>query len=544
MTALRKAYVLQLRRAVGLGCFLAWMYCSLFSCGLVPVVVQLCGVERSWVFAGIGQVLGAIVVLAVYARFRGRGLGNAVQRAMGVVGSGCACVGSVLVWVSHLDLSWYTALTVAGGACCGVGLALLALLWGARYSSCDEGHIESAIPLSFIVAFLIYFVLLVTKGPLFMVVDAILPVVSTWIAFRPHCGRVIAADAAATGTFANSSLRTQVKHLGSLFVLYFLLWLQFAFFRVASSPTDYSGRFVHYLVPFSAAAVLAVVAFMLCMRQTRFLNFTFMYRWAVPLMIGGCAILAAGAESSEMRSLAYAVNFIAMFGVQMCVWIVGPKYVRRTGISPFVLFGGLIAAEGLGVAMGLSSALPLFDARNASMNDVVLGITCAVAFVAMLVGFNPRWLFLSDAMRRFTYGMESVPSQPLCGSCASPCGEGAASSDANMRMGSSVRSGEAGGEPSVAAAIPAEPSISAGEELAGIFEQTACELREKYGLTERETQIAALLLAGRSRPFIRDELVISLNTVHAHARSIYAKCDVHSQQEFMDFVHLDARRSA
>ena len=542
MTAFRKAYALQLRRAVGLGCFLAWMYCSLFSCGLVPVVVQLCGVERSWVFAGIGQVLGAAAVLAVYAWFRGRGLGDAIQRAMGVVGSGCACVGSVLVWVSHLDLSWYAALTVAGGVCCGVGLALLALLWGARYSNCDEDHIESAIPLSFVVAFLIYFVLLVVKGPLFMVIDAILPVVSTWIAFRPHCGRAIASDVAATGVFSNSSLRMQVKHLGSLFALYFLLWLQFAFFRVSSSPTDYSGRFVHYLVPFSAAAVLAVAAFMLCMRQTRFLNFTFMYRWAVPLMIGGCAILAAGTGIPEARSLAYAVNFIAMFGVQMCVWIVGPKYVRRMGISPFVLFGGLIAAEGSGVAAGLSIALPLFDARSAAMSDIVLGITCAVAFVAMLVGFNPRWLFLSDAMRRFTYGMGSAPSKAPCESCASPCGEGAASSGAGA--GDSACSGGACEEQPVAATVLAEPSISAGEELAGIFEQTACELRSKYGLTERETQIAALLLAGRSRPFIRDELVISLNTVHAHARSIYAKCNVHSQQEFMDFVHLDARRSA
>ena len=83
--------------------------------------------------------------------------------------------------------------------------------------------------------------------------------------------------------------------------------------------------------------------------------------------------------------------------------------------------------------------------------------------------------------------------------------------------------------------------LSAGEELASIFEKTAEELQLRYGLTERETQIAALLLSGRSRPFIRDELVISLNTVHAHARNIYSKCGVHSQQEFMDFVHLDSR---
>ena len=59
-------------------------------------------------------------------------------------------------------------------------------------------------------------------------------------------------------------------------------------------------------------------------------------------------------------------------------------------------------------------------------------------------------------------------------------------------------------------------------------------LRDAFGLTERETEVCALLLGGRSRPFIRDELGISLNTVHAHARNILSKCGVHSQRELID----------
>ena len=43
-------------------------------------------------------------------------------------------------------------------------------------------------------------------------------------------------------------------------------------------------------------------------------------------------------------------------------------------------------------------------------------------------------------------------------------------------------------------------------------------------------------MEGRNRPYIRDELFISLNTVNAHARSIYAKCNVHSQQELLDLA--------
>lgn len=572
-----KALPLQLRRSVGLGCYLAWVYCSLFSCGLVPVVIRLCSIERSWVYSGIGEAIAAIAVIVAYALLRGRRRGEAAQHMIGALGAGCACIGSVLVWVSHLDISWYAALTVAGGLCCGAGLSLLGILWGSRFSYCDEEHIESTVPLSFVISFVVYFVLLAVKGPLFMVVDAVLPVVSAWIVFRPRCGRNVSADGEAVGALAHVGLRKQFSHLVSLFVLYFLIWFQFALFRVASSPVTYGGRFMHYLVPFSIAAVLAIAAFLTCMRQTRFLNFTFPYRWSVPLMIIGCGILLIDLGIPEQHSAAYAVNFIAMFGVQMCAWVVAPKYARRIGVSPFVLFGGLFAAEGLGIFLALTLSLPLFDVGAPALANLTLIATGAVALVAMLVGFNPRWLFLSDAMRRFTdaeFAM-SIP-RSTCSACVSLCSDAGAAGNgvarsaaggcasgagANASGGVTAGANDAGSvveygvaasggmpfgfasssAPGSVARSGSAVSLSAGEELASIFEKTAGELQIRYGLTERETQIAALLLSGRSRPFIRDELVISLNTVHAHARNIYSKCGVHSQQEFMDFVHLDSR---
>lgn len=558
-----KALPLQLRRSVGLGCYLAWVYCSLFSCGLVPVVIQLCSIERSWVYSGIGEAAAAIAVIIVYALLREKGRGDSAQRMIGVIGAGCACIGSVLIWVSHLDISWYAALTVTGGLCCGAGLSLLGILWGSRFSYCDEEHIESTVPLSFVISFVVYFVLLAVKGPLFMVVDAVLPVVSTWIVFRPRCGRSVSADGEAIGALAHAGLRKQFSHLGSLFVLYFLIWFQIALFRVASSPMTYGGRFMHYLVPFSIAAVLAIVAFLTCMRRTRFLNFTFLYRWSVPLMIIGCGLLLIDLGLPEQHSVAYAVNFIAMFGVQMCVWVVATKYVRRIGVSPFILFGGLFAAEGLGIALALTLSLPLFDAGAPALANLTLIATGAVALIAMLVGFNPRWLFLSDAVRRFTDAEFAMsPQRSACSGCVGTCPDASIVGGVAVGANAAFASAAEGGAPAAASDMDAAGDaadeggllavgsasgsglavpLSAGEELASIFEKTAEELQSRYGLTERETQIAALLLSGRSRPFIRDELVISLNTVHAHARNIYSKCGVHSQQEFMDFVHIDSR---
>lgn len=84
---------------------------------------------------------------------------------------------------------------------------------------------------------------------------------------------------------------------------------------------------------------------------------------------------------------------------------------------------------------------------------------------------------------------------------------------------------------------------SAGEtpSIEDLIHREALGLRDAYGLTDREVEVAELLLAGRSRPFIRDELLVSINTVGAHVRNIFGKCDVHSQQELIDLARGEDR---
>lgn len=61
-------------------------------------------------------------------------------------------------------------------------------------------------------------------------------------------------------------------------------------------------------------------------------------------------------------------------------------------------------------------------------------------------------------------------------------------------------------------------------------------LAQSFGLSRRETEIFLLLAQGRSRPYIRDALFLSKNTVATHIRHIYEKMDIHSQQELIDVV--------
>lgn len=64
-----------------------------------------------------------------------------------------------------------------------------------------------------------------------------------------------------------------------------------------------------------------------------------------------------------------------------------------------------------------------------------------------------------------------------------------------------------------------------------------CEIaRERFCLTDRETEVLKLLARGRNAVSIQEMLVLSYNTVKAHKHNIYVKMDVHSQQELLTVI--------
>lgn len=59
---------------------------------------------------------------------------------------------------------------------------------------------------------------------------------------------------------------------------------------------------------------------------------------------------------------------------------------------------------------------------------------------------------------------------------------------------------------------------------------------EKYGLTKREAEICCMLVSGMSGKDIERTCVISYNTVKTHVKHVYAKFNIHSQQELIDLI--------
>ncbi|MEE0705736.1 MAG: helix-turn-helix transcriptional regulator [Adlercreutzia sp.] len=68
------------------------------------------------------------------------------------------------------------------------------------------------------------------------------------------------------------------------------------------------------------------------------------------------------------------------------------------------------------------------------------------------------------------------------------------------------------------------------------FSKQMAMVREAYGLSARETEVAELIARGNSVARIAEMLVVSENTIRTHSKRIYSKLDVHKRQELIDLV--------
>lgn len=76
----------------------------------------------------------------------------------------------------------------------------------------------------------------------------------------------------------------------------------------------------------------------------------------------------------------------------------------------------------------------------------------------------------------------------------------------------------------------------APEKAADAFARAVETLARERGLTPRESEALDLLARGRNTQAIQERMVVSRSTAKTHVRNVYAKLDVHSQQELIDLV--------
>ena len=62
------------------------------------------------------------------------------------------------------------------------------------------------------------------------------------------------------------------------------------------------------------------------------------------------------------------------------------------------------------------------------------------------------------------------------------------------------------------------------------------QLRDEFGLSEREAELMELICAGNTQKRIAEKMFVSINSVQTYAKGLYRKLDIHSKQELIDLV--------
>ena len=513
------------RRNIGFAFFLAWNYIALYGCGMAIGSFVPYNLEFIWLVAAASTALVAGV--ATVGITRGRVFDEA---RMGKIAAANAIVGNVALWSSYAFKQFFWVLFPIAGVTYGVTIALFTIAWGARLTACNEARIEFDVVACLAIAFALYTVTLPIKlwGTIDLAAECILPCLSAWLVARPfddpddawakarrahgvaspfghhevEDGRTEGGAQASGGAQAEvrplptvNSTTPEAPSLTKALIMMGSLWFLVAFLRVVDAPVNAYNRYDRYLIAFSIGFIVTLVLFVVLIHAMRYVDMSMGFRWLLPFAALNVLVLWAGGDSLACHKAAYAIVHAGMFGMQMSTWIALAKYLRRTSVAPAPAFAGYALAEGLGIFLGCGSALlavKLLDERD--LFCAILAAMCLVVLVVMMTGFSPDWYF-SRTSHQSNQAMRPVETEEE-------------------------------------AAAPAVPDKNAAHDE--MMRERAEMLRDAFGLTERETEVCALLLGGRSRPFIRDELGISLNTVHAHARNILSKCGVHSQRELID----------
>ena len=530
------------RAVFGSACLWAWGFLAYLSPVLIPAErpVGGVGIEVGF-FVSQGAVVVAAVAIVLALRKRSVAVGRGVLL---VCASLLALASALLPLTVAIDAPWPL---VGCGAICGVAGTLLGCAWGARYSL-ESRDVSAVVMVSFLLAYGIYFaiLLLYVATPFVVaaqVVVVFLPLASWGLWFWDASAR----SGLAPEVFPSSALSTDIagspgssgKAPGEVTAgsreLHALPWRSLGVIAVAAlvgnvmasviMGTSYEGADSLYPGGIALCACIATMALVPLTAERAAFSVAQLYRITVTFsVVGLVAILVLGAAAVPVGGAL--VQGCTLF-FQPLVYVVVTRSTRLQGLSPLVAFGvGQALISAVVLAGNLVGKL-LF--QMAGETPLLLSAVCGAGVLALFFMVVARAAQVgeegneekdggTEEMEAETRGADRVK--------AAAAGRGSSGVAAGERLFEDGGTTEAATLPNgdFAAGVGAQ-----GEDSAAVFARAA-------GLTARETEILALLVRGRTLPYIANELFVTTGTVKTHVRHIYEKALVNNRQELLDKV--------
>lgn len=508
-------------RYLGIGFVWAWIYGSYETFAVYPDRTGIgINADASW----IASATVVVVVLFALGFLLGR-KGTLPPIWVGVSAAVAAGVGTLL---SSLPFpSEPVALIMGSGALTGFGTGALYVLWGQALARLDTESAELAIPAASLIMLTCALVLPYLPSFIGIAATASLPVASGIMLLltyhdvneRDECAeegteatalandKTSASQHRSTGHLTATStlpsrptataLGTFARIAGLLFLSYFVIGCSGALQPNADAPFIVWGIDFSTLIGACCGIGLLVCVLLFSTRP----NFDGLFRLIAPVMVAAVALL----PWSDLWAVFLSTTLVSIADTTLTIAAVlfVITAAKRKAVN---------AALGIGITQGsLQLGVLLGNLGGSALSDFVAANTTGLFTVTLglLVLFSLGWLLYP------THRSHRAERQRM-----------AAKRDghSSLRDSASCTTGHA--------THPAS-TIGAPDGLDGI-DATCQALTEAHGLSGRESEILGYLARGRSQPYIREELVLSKNTVATHVKHIYQKLDVHSRQELLD----------
>ena len=488
---------------LGWGFLLAWVFCTFYT----EIAADALGGARMDVASdpmvrSVGSllpVLVAVIVLAALVAGERRFGPLVLRRGVAEASAVAAAVGTPLLFATVPANLSQMAPFILGALLTGSGSAVLWVFWGACYARLPQEEVERCAPVSAVLAALVILAASAMNGWVAVAFVSLLPVVSvacallSWRELRsvPLPYEQQAGDATLDPTATSmprpaDALRAMGRSGWGILLACLFVCVEGGFYDGNRSSS------IELQAIIIASALFMVGIGFYSVAGPRRVSVAYLFRWMCPLLVAGFAALVVTGGSGAGCLVAFGVSLAARFAFCVITQMFFARFCTRGIATPIQSYGlGWIFVH-LGDLLGVVAL------------DLLGGLLDAGAVTAVQVAAVATLLLVMATM--FVLDDDASFSGPAD---QGPALEDAAAVEAAKDTPSPIRSP---------------------------FDDRVALIAHEIGLTPRESEVFALLMHGRSVPYIRDELVISRDTVATHVKHIYAKAGVHSRQELLDLA--------
>lgn len=512
-------------RYLGLGFVWAWVYCAFQTPVLFPDREGVSiNADASWLASALAVVVSLFVFGFLWRRRNLRNLASLHWTAGILVAAG--------TMLSVLCSSYFPSLTlisVLSGILSGIGTAWLCIFWVDAMTQLDIEHIEVMVPSAFGITLVCSLIVPAIQGFVGVLVIAVLPIISSFLlqsVYRNSTAHLsLPNDLGSIDPTTSSTTHTIVKSdrsiPDSIRPILIRAGITLGMFYAAIGFTDgisaLNWEHISQLSLGLAAFVGSLCGLLMALGFVLYairVDFQSLCRWLTPLMVLMLALVSWPAPIAHVFSEMLGV--IADTVMQVIIYVYIISLARRRIVSAALGLGIVQGFVQIGVLIGnvAGERVAYFVSQDAiNIFAVVLTLICIVVFATLLVPQRTQSIVPAKTNKDVFQNEDS--NTPL-------------SVPASVFFSNNNNEGD-DSSPQAGLDMTAEsselPTLSRCEELA-----------QHYNLSRRETEILEYLAKGRSQPYIREELMLSKNTVATHVKHIYQKLNVHSKQELIDLV--------